>query len=129
VDAVVVIGSANSSNTLALVKVARQAGCPLVQRVDSADELDLGRLDGVRLVGVTAGASAPEEMVEAVIRRLDPSQGVELLEVTDEDEYFPPPRALRQLAKAMGPNPVSNRLLRAPSTTTAPGPVPAQKKG
>ena len=61
-DAVVVIGSANSSNTLALEKVARAAGCARVYRVNAADELP-DDLTGT--VGVTAGASAPEELVEA----------------------------------------------------------------
>ncbi len=101
VDAIVVIGSANSSNTQALVKVAEAAGCRRVQRVDTARELDLDQLADVRVAGVTAGASAPEEMVEAVIGRLAPALGVEVIEVTDEDEYFPPPRELRQLARAV----------------------------
>lgn len=96
-DAVVVIGSANSSNTLALARVAGETGCPVVQRVNGADELDLDALADARVVGVTAGASAPEELVESVIGRLAPSGGVELVHVTDEDEYFPPPRELREL--------------------------------
>jgi 4-hydroxy-3-methylbut-2-en-1-yl diphosphate reductase len=96
-DAVLVIGSANSSNTLALVKVAQEAGCPVVQRINGVDELDVHVLDGARVVGVTAGASAPEEIVQAVIKRLAPSDGVEVVDVTDEDEYFPPPRELREL--------------------------------
>jgi 4-hydroxy-3-methylbut-2-enyl diphosphate reductase len=93
-DAIVVIGSANSSNTVALEKVARSGGCPRVYRVNGADELP-DDLSGV--VGVTAGASAPEELVRSVIDRLAPRQGVEEVRVTDEDEYFPPPRELRDL--------------------------------
>jgi 4-hydroxy-3-methylbut-2-enyl diphosphate reductase len=100
-DAVVVIGSANSSNTIALTKVARDAGCPLVVRVDGPEELDLGALGDARVVGVTAGASAPEDLVEAVIAKLAPEQGVETVRVTDEDEYFPPPRELRELIPAL----------------------------
>ncbi|MCZ7526014.1 MAG: 4-hydroxy-3-methylbut-2-enyl diphosphate reductase [Acidimicrobiia bacterium] len=96
-DAVVVIGSANSSNTLALAKVATAAGCPVVVRVDGPEELDLAALGDSRVVGVTAGASAPEELVEAVIAKLSPTGGVETVHVTDEDEYFPPPRELREL--------------------------------
>jgi 4-hydroxy-3-methylbut-2-enyl diphosphate reductase len=96
-DAVVVIGSANSSNTLALARVAAEAGCAVVQRVNGPGELDLTALAGARVVGVTAGASAPEELVEAVIDGLSPTLGVELVHVTDEDEYFPPPRQLREL--------------------------------
>jgi 4-hydroxy-3-methylbut-2-enyl diphosphate reductase len=100
-DAVVVIGSANSSNTLALAKVAKTAGCPVVLRIDGPDELDLAGLGGARVVGVTAGASAPEELVSAVIDKLAPAQGVELVHVTEEDEYFPPPRELRELLPAL----------------------------
>ncbi|HZB43392.1 MAG TPA: 4-hydroxy-3-methylbut-2-enyl diphosphate reductase, partial [Ilumatobacter sp.] len=94
--AVVVIGSANSSNTRALEKLAREAGCPLVARVNTAEEIPPEMLD-VAVVGVTAGASAPNEVVEQVIARLDPRHGVDVVKVTDEDEYFPPPRNLREL--------------------------------
>ena len=97
-DAVVVVGSANSSNTLALEKLAREAGCPRVFRINDADELPED-LEGT--VGVTAGASAPEDLVEAVIARLAPTNGVEELRTTDEDEYFPPPRNLRELLGAV----------------------------
>jgi 4-hydroxy-3-methylbut-2-enyl diphosphate reductase len=100
-DAIVVIGSANSSNTLALAKVARAAGCKRVLRVDGPDEIDAVALGDARVVGVTAGASAPEDLVQAVIERLAPLRGVETVHVTDEDEYFPPPRELRELAAKM----------------------------
>jgi 4-hydroxy-3-methylbut-2-enyl diphosphate reductase len=93
-EAVVVIGSANSSNTRALEKLARESGCDRVYRVNGPDELP-GDLGGT--VGVTAGASAPEGVVEAVIARLAPARGVEEVRITDEDEYFPPPRELRDL--------------------------------
>ena len=92
----VVIGSANSSNTLALERVARERGCTVL-RINSAAELP-DDLDGV--VGVTAGASAPEELVDEVLTKLAPSGGVELVDVTHEDEYFPPPRELRDLLGA-----------------------------
>jgi len=98
-DAIVVIGSANSSNTRALEKLAVEAGCPRVFRLNGAEELP-GDLAGV--VGVTAGASAPEELVEAIIARLGPSRGVERMQVTEEDEYFPPPRNIRDLQAAIG---------------------------
>ena len=93
-DAVIVIGSANSSNTRALEKLAREAGCDRTYRVNGPAEVP-GDLSGV--VGVTAGASAPEELVDAIIARLAPAQGVEEVVVTAEDEYFPPPRSLRDL--------------------------------
>jgi 4-hydroxy-3-methylbut-2-enyl diphosphate reductase len=98
-DVVVVIGSVNSSNTRALEKVARASGCPRVLRVNSADELP-DDLSGT--VGVTAGASAPDELVEAVVARLAPVDGMEEISVTDEDEYFPPPPELRDLLGALG---------------------------
>ena len=53
------------------------------------------------VVGVTAGASAPEELVDAVIARLAPVQGVEEVRITEEEEYFPPPRELRELLAAI----------------------------
>src|SRR5262249_1302473 len=116
-DAVVVIGSANSSNTIALTKVARSAGCPRVLPAAGPDELDVDELDDARVVGVTAGASAPGDLVQAVIAELDPTEGVEPVYVTDEDEYFPPPRELRELVPALdglaalvlGGDPVSAR--------------------
>jgi 4-hydroxy-3-methylbut-2-enyl diphosphate reductase len=93
-DAVVVIGSANSSNTVALAKLAAEAGTARVLRINSAAELP-DDLSGT--VGVTAGASAPESLVEEVIAALAPSEGVEEVHLTAEDEYFPPPRNLRDL--------------------------------
>jgi 4-hydroxy-3-methylbut-2-enyl diphosphate reductase len=96
-DAVVVIGSDNSSNTLALERTARTAGAARVLRVDGQDELP----DDLRgVVGVTAGASAPEELVRAVVERLSPREGVEEVTVTGEDEYFPLPPELRELLRA-----------------------------
>jgi 4-hydroxy-3-methylbut-2-enyl diphosphate reductase len=97
-DAVVVIGSANSSNTVALTKVAASSGCPRVLRVNEASELP-DDLSGV--VGVTAGASAPEELVMAVVDRLAPRGGATSVTVTEEDEYFPPPPELRELLRAL----------------------------
>jgi 4-hydroxy-3-methylbut-2-en-1-yl diphosphate reductase len=121
-DAVVVIGSSNSSNTIALAKVAVAAGCDRVLRVDGPAELDLGELADAQVVGVTAGASAPEDVVQAVIEKLAPRDGVERVFVTDEDEYFPPPRELRELvplldalsAFAFGGDPETARKLGGP---------------
>lgn len=97
-DAFVVIGSANSSNTNALAQLANEAGCPEVYRVNGPDELP-DDLAGV--VGVTAGASAPEDVVQNVISFLSPTDGVEEVKITEEDEYFPPPRSLRELLSAV----------------------------
>ena len=96
-DAIVVIGSSNSSNTVALEKMARAEGCPRVFRVNGADELPA---DLAGTVGVTAGASAPEELVRGVLERLAPTAGVEVVTVTTEEEYFPPPRELREFLRA-----------------------------
>jgi 4-hydroxy-3-methylbut-2-enyl diphosphate reductase len=97
-DAIVVIGSANSSNTVALAKMAAAAGCQRVVRVNGPHELP-SDLAGV--IGLTAGASAPEELVDAVLARLDPIDGVEVVRITDEDEYFPPPAELRNLLRSL----------------------------
>ncbi|MEO6652366.1 MAG: 4-hydroxy-3-methylbut-2-enyl diphosphate reductase [Ilumatobacteraceae bacterium] len=97
-DAIVVIGSSNSSNTRALEQLAIEAGCERVYRINEADQLP-DDLSGV--VGVTAGASAPEELVESVLDRLAPTHGVELVRITEEDEYFPPPRNIRELQSSI----------------------------
>jgi 4-hydroxy-3-methylbut-2-enyl diphosphate reductase len=97
-DAIVVIGSSNSSNTRALEQLAREAGCDRVYRINVADQLP-DDLSGT--VGVTAGASAPEELVESVLARLAPRNGIDVVRITDEDEYFPPPRAIRDLQTAI----------------------------
>jgi 4-hydroxy-3-methylbut-2-enyl diphosphate reductase len=97
-DAVVVIGSENSSNTVALEQVARSFGCPRVIRVNDASELP-DDLSGT--VGVTAGASAPETLVQAVVERLAPTHGVFRSRVTVEEEYFPPPPELRELLRGL----------------------------
>ncbi len=97
-DAVIVIGSENSSNTRALARIAADEGCARVLRVNGAAELP-DDLTGT--VGVTAGASAPDELVTEVIDVLAPRDGVEEVHLTDEDEYFPPPRSLRPLINAV----------------------------
>ncbi|CAB4857793.1 unannotated protein [freshwater metagenome] len=97
-DAVVVIGSANSSNTVALTKVATSVGCERVYRVNEASELP-DDLSGT--IGVTAGASAPESLVDEVLKKLSPRDGVYVNPVTIEDEYFPPPPELRELLRSL----------------------------
>jgi 4-hydroxy-3-methylbut-2-enyl diphosphate reductase len=94
VDAMVIVGSANSSNTRALERVARRAGVHHVERVNHASEL-IGPFEGV--VGLTAGASAAESVVQEVARALAPSEGIEELQVLEEDELFPLPPELRDL--------------------------------
>ena len=97
-DAIIVIGSDNSSNTRALEKLAREFGCQNVYRVNDVSELPKS-LTGV--VGITAGASAPEELVTQIITQLAPLHGVEEIKIAQEDEYFPPPRHIRQLQIAI----------------------------
>lgn len=113
-DAIVVVGSANSSNTLALEKLANEAGCARVFRVNDAAEIPA---DLAGTVGVTAGASAPEELVAAVIKRLDPREGVTEVRITEEDEYFPPPRNLRDLIAAL--DGFATAMVGGPVRTTA----------
>jgi 4-hydroxy-3-methylbut-2-enyl diphosphate reductase len=99
-DALLVVGAPNSSNSKRLVDVARKAGCAYAQLVQRAAEIDWRALDGARAVAVTAGASAPEELVNEVIdafrARYDVT--VELVETAREDIEFKIPRALRQPA-------------------------------
>ena len=94
-DAVIVIGSRTSSNTLALERTARAAGCATVLRVDDPSELP-DDLSGT--VGVIAGASAPEELVQTIVAHLEPA-AVEEVRAIEEDEYFPLPRELRETVK------------------------------
>ena len=97
-DVIVVIGSANSSNTRVLEQLAIEEGCERVYRINGVEELP-DNLSGI--VGVTAGASAPEELVTEVVEFLAPLNGIELVHVTDEDEYFPPPRNIRDLQSSI----------------------------
>jgi len=83
---------------VALEQVARSFGCPRVIRVNDASELP-DDLSGT--VGVTAGASAPEALVQAVVARLAPTHGVRHAPVTVEEEYFPPPPELRELLRGL----------------------------
>jgi 4-hydroxy-3-methylbut-2-en-1-yl diphosphate reductase len=93
-DLVLVVGSHNSSNTQALVRVARENGAP-AYRIDSAADIEPAWLEGVVTVGLTAGASAPDHLVQEVIERLGPTQGFQLWSTIEEEEYFPLPPQLR----------------------------------
>jgi 4-hydroxy-3-methylbut-2-enyl diphosphate reductase len=97
-NAIVVIGSINSSNTLALEKVAKDQGCERVYRIDGPDDIELCEFNEDDIVGVTAGASAPEDIVQSVVEKLNAREGIEIIDAIEEDEYFPPPRELRELA-------------------------------
>ncbi len=95
-DALIVVGAPNSSNSRRLVEVARGAGCPAAFLLQCADDLDWRQLDGVRTLGITAGASAPESLVEELIAacgaRYDLS--IEEVSVGEESMHFNLPRAL-----------------------------------
>ena len=98
IDALLVIGAPNSSNSKRLVEVGRAAGCAYAQLVQRADEIDWRALDGIGAVGVTAGASAPEvlvnEVVDAFRARYDVA--LELVETVREHVEFKVPRVLRE---------------------------------
>lgn len=97
-DLILVVGSENSSNTQALVRVASEAGT-VARRIDGAGDIEDSWLEGVTVVGVTAGASAPDHLVTEVIDRL--GADVEVVSVTDEDEYFPLPPQLRSFVATL----------------------------
>lgn len=100
VDAVIVVGAPNSSNSQRLREVALHAGCPQAQLVQRATDIDFAALGAVRTVGLTAGASAPEVLVEEIIdafrSRFDVT--VETVLTATEDVHFPLPRELRTRA-------------------------------
>jgi len=100
VDLVIVIGSQNSSNSSRLREVAEKS-LATAYMVDAAEQIDPTWLVGKIRVGVTAGASAPEALVDAVVVRLAPVSGVESAAVTVEEEYFPPPPELRELLRGL----------------------------
>jgi len=93
-DLILVVGSHNSSNTQALVRVSQESAVA-AHRIDSAADIEPEWLVGVSTVGVTAGASAPDHLVQEVIDRLAPTRGFELWSATEEEEYFPLPPQLR----------------------------------
>ena len=96
VDMMIVVGAPNSSNSVRLVEVAGRAGCAQAVMVQRGRELDLGRLDGVSRIGITAGASAPEVLVEEVIERLREAYDltIEEIVVAEEKITFKLPAAL-----------------------------------
>jgi 4-hydroxy-3-methylbut-2-enyl diphosphate reductase len=99
-DTILVVGSESSSNTQALVRVGMKEGTPSY-RVDGPDDIDPQWLADSAVVGVTAGASAPDQRVREVIAAIAPVNGVTPLSITDEDEYFPLPPTLRRFVKTL----------------------------
>ena len=98
IDGLLVIGAPNSSNSQRLVEVGRQAGCAYSQLVQRAVDIDGRALEGAGAVGITAGASAPEVLVNEVIEafRARFNVDVELVETAEENVEFKVPRVLRE---------------------------------
>ncbi|MCX6485545.1 MAG: 4-hydroxy-3-methylbut-2-enyl diphosphate reductase [Rhodoluna sp.] len=103
-DLVIVVGSANSSNTVRLVEVALLAGAKAAYRVDYASEIDESWFEGVESVGVSSGASVPEELVEEVLTYLAVRGygDVETIQTAEEDIQFSLPKELRKELKSAG---------------------------
>ncbi|WP_296630247.1 4-hydroxy-3-methylbut-2-enyl diphosphate reductase [Rhodoluna sp.] len=112
-DLVIVVGSANSSNTVRLVEVALEAGAKAAYRVDFASEIDEAWFEGVESVGVSSGASVPEELVSDVLDHLA-ARGfgdVRNVQTAEEDIQFSLPAELRKELKAAGEE-TSNKIKR-----------------
>ena len=100
IDALLVVGAPNSSNSRRLVEVGARAGCGYAQLVQRAADIDWRALDGIRSLGITAGASAPEVLVNEVVGafRARWNVTVEVVETAVEKVEFKVPRVLREPA-------------------------------
>ncbi len=100
VDALLVVGAPNSSNSKRLVEVASKAGCTYAQLIQRDSEIDWRALEGIQSVGLTAGASAPEVLVNEIIEafRARYNVTIEHVETAQEDVNFKVPRVLREAA-------------------------------
>jgi len=98
VDAMIVVGAPNSSNSQQLKEVAERSGCPYAVLVQRSAEIDWKKFDGVRKIGVTAGASAPEVLVEEVLGAFAERYVLEIetISAAEEGMFFPLPRPLRE---------------------------------
>ena len=103
-DLVLVVGSANSSNSVRLVEVALEAGAATSYRVDDVSEIDEAWLDGVRTVSVTSGASVPESLVDEVLAYLSERgyPDARAVHTAEESLIFALPKELRRDLKAAG---------------------------
>ena len=103
VDAVIVVGAANSSNSQRLREVAEREGCRISWLVPGVEALDFDKLAGVQSVAITAGASAPEILVEQILDGFAARYAleVETLTTREENMFFPLPRSLRESAPAL----------------------------
>ncbi|MEC8259050.1 MAG: 4-hydroxy-3-methylbut-2-enyl diphosphate reductase [SAR324 cluster bacterium] len=97
VERILVVGASNSSNTLRLVEVARAQGTA-ARRVEEASEIERADVEGVNSIGITAGASAPEDVVKSIVTklcRLAPQHSLRELRLVDENVNFALPSLLR----------------------------------
>jgi 4-hydroxy-3-methylbut-2-enyl diphosphate reductase len=97
VEAMIVVGSPNSSNSQRLREVAERSGCAFAALVQRAEDIDWNKFGKLRSLGVTAGASAPEVLVEEVLDQFAKRYKLEIENVSaaTEDMFFPLPRSLR----------------------------------
>lgn len=100
IEALLVIGAPNSSNSQRLVEVGHNAGCSYAQLVQRAGDIDWRAIEGIQSIGITAGASAPEVLVEEVVNTFKEKFNVEVIPVktAEENVTFRPPRILRDMA-------------------------------
>jgi 4-hydroxy-3-methylbut-2-en-1-yl diphosphate reductase len=98
VDAMIVVGSPNSSNSQRLREVAERAGCKVSTLVLRAQDIDWSRYGEIASLGITAGASAPEVLVEEIIDAFAARYqvSVENISTADESMFFPLPKTLRE---------------------------------
>ena len=99
-DAMLVVGAPNSSNSKRLVEVGARAGCKYAQLVQRADDIDWRALEGISSIGITAGASAPEVLINEVIAAFEDRFDVtrDVVETAVENVEFKVPRVLRETA-------------------------------
>ena len=97
-DAMIVVGAPNSSNSQRLKEVAERAGCPRAALLQRAADIDWTMFGNIARLGVTAGASAPEVLVEEILDAFAEryTLSVETVSATEEEMFFPLPRPLRE---------------------------------
>ncbi|MFT4706709.1 MAG: 4-hydroxy-3-methylbut-2-enyl diphosphate reductase [Ascidiaceihabitans sp.] len=101
-DAILVVGAPNSSNSKRLVEVGARAGCKYAQLVQRATDIDWRSLEGISSIGITAGASAPEVLIDEVIDAFKARYDVtsEMVETAVENVEFKVPRVLREVGSS-----------------------------
>ncbi|HWU25603.1 MAG TPA: 4-hydroxy-3-methylbut-2-enyl diphosphate reductase, partial [Rhizomicrobium sp.] len=98
VDALIVVGAPNSSNSQRLKEVAERAGCPKAMLMQRASDINWSDFEAVKRLGITAGASAPEILVEEIMGAFAERYelDIETVTATEEGVFFPLPRPLRE---------------------------------